>query len=123
MIRKVSDRQTPGMTLSDRLGCAVLSGLFGALYAGLMILATVQLGFPLEYMTTLKWTTGGFALLGFVMGPFVGDVCGAILYFFWGLFEGLDPDGRTRPPYSAGRFLLGVFGIGCVTGLVLFMAG
>ena len=110
------------MTLGDRLASACLSGIFGVVYAGLMILASAPLGFSLDFFHTFVIAATAFALIGFFMGPFVGDVLGGLLFFFWGLFEGLDGSGSSGRSVSADRFLRGIFLIGLVTGLVLWLA-
>ena len=81
----------PTLTLTDRLACLALGAMFGALYGlvlGFFALLVPDAGSP-EIISFVMVTAVVFAVLGFVVGPFVGDLIAAALHFLLVLF-GLD---------------------------------
>lgn len=77
------------MRLLDRLGCAFLGALFGALW-GLILAIGAGYFTDGHFQTDLLLTSiASFAALGMLLGPVVGDVIGVMLHFVYGLFAGV----------------------------------
>jgi hypothetical protein len=77
----------PKLTLSDRFVCALVGAVFGALYG--VVIALIVAGntdgiFSIAYVKT---TSLVFAVLSFIIGPFIGDVFAAVIHFLVALFS------------------------------------
>jgi hypothetical protein len=74
------------LSLFDRVACAVLGAMFGALYGAIigLIVGSSEIGIAVS--AYVKTTCIVFAILGFAIGPFVGDVIAAVLHFLLGIF-------------------------------------
>ena len=103
----------PTLTFADRLACLVLGVIFGAAYG--VVIGCFMLIPPdgsAEILSYVKVTAVVFAVLGFVVGPFVGDVIAAALHFLLALFA-MDvaylPDRRLGIIWSLFWLGLGTF--------------
>ena len=78
----------PTLTFTDRLACLALGAMFGALYG--LVLGFFALEAPgagsSEIISFVKVTAVVFGVLGFLVGPFVGDLIAAALHFLLALF-------------------------------------
>src|SRR5215475_5011210 len=77
------------MNLIDRLGCALLGVVAGAIYGALL---AVGIGFATtgQFQAIYVWCTAGvFGAFGFIAGPIVGDVIVGTLHVLYGFCAGL----------------------------------
>ncbi|BCL74836.1 hypothetical protein JHS3_05720 [Jeongeupia sp. HS-3] len=113
--------ENPG--LSERLSYALLGALFGAIYG---VMLAVLLAWLLSSGTTLLATvlasTGMFAVLGFVRGPVIGDLVGALAWFWYGVFSAFSSYTLELPAQDTGRVLKTLFYVGLATGMLVWLA-
>src|SRR3954451_16793845 len=109
----------------DRLVCAFFGAAFGLPYGGLLALLALALTrgeFSVAYIVA---TVIVFAVLGFLIGPFIGDVVAAVLHFIVGLFTGavgVEGIAADLEPRESG-LMNSLFWFGVGTGFVaLFIA-
>ena len=103
----------PKLSLFDRVACAALGAMFGVIYGAIIgiIVASAETGIAIS--AYVKTTCIVFAILGFVVGPFVGDVIAAVVHFLLAIFAldvGYLPDRRLGLIWSlfwlgAGTFI------------------
>jgi len=110
----------------DRFACASIGAAFGLPYGGLLALLALAVTHGrsgIAYVVLV--TVAVFAILGFVIGPFIGDVVAAVLHFIVGLFTGLTgTEGVAENLEPEGSGLMNSlfwFGVGTAV-VVLFVA-
>jgi len=113
------------LSFADRLACALLGAFFGAIYGSLLAVAVAWVTdghFRSEY---LWYGVAVFAAMGFVTGPFVGDILGDLIHVVYGLFAGILSGGAIAyvdPEPRASGWLRTFFLLGFGTGLVMYFA-
>ena len=81
----------------ERLVCAIIGAIFGALYGAIIGLIVSYYGGTAWNIDYVKSTAIVFAVLGLLVGQFIGDVIAAVLHFLFGaatVEAGQVPDSR-----------------------------
>ncbi|AOY02038.1 hypothetical protein [Jeongeupia sp. USM3] len=107
------------LDLGDRLVSAGLAGLFGAFYG---LLLTWLLAAPVSLPAMISASAALFALIGFIRGPVVGDLIGALAHFWYGVFNGFSDYTPDTPPRDTARTLKTLFYFGFATGALVWLA-
>ena len=111
------------LSFSDRVACALLGAVFGALYSCLIAVVVAWFTdghFRSEY---LWFGVGVFGATGFFTGPFVGDIIGDLSHVVYGFFSGIvgGPIVAVDQESTGSRWLRSLFLLGFGTGLVLYL--
>ncbi|GHD58026.1 hypothetical protein [Jeongeupia chitinilytica] len=123
MTARRTDPGEPPLDFGDRLACAALGGLFGALYGLLLALLLMWLfAGRISLGTTIAGSAALFAVIGFIRGPVVGDLLGALAHFWYGIFNGLADYTPDTPPHDTERTLKTLFYFGFATGALIWLA-
>jgi hypothetical protein len=102
----------PKLSLVDRLVCLVIGAVFGAAYGAVIGIIVASPSTGIDIGAYVKVTCAVFAVLGFVVGPFLGDLIAAVLHFLLAIFAfdvGYLPDRRLGVVASLFWLGLGTF--------------
>jgi hypothetical protein len=118
-------RDGPNVKLIDRLACAFLGLVSGAIYGTVLAIVVGFLTTGQIHALYVWCTSGVFATIGFVWGPKVGDVIVGTIHLVYGLaagfFSGAAGTSIDPEPQASGVWrTLFIFGLG--TGFAAFLA-
>lgn len=111
------------LSFSDRIACALLGAVFGALYSCLIAVVVAWFTdghFRSEYL----WVgVGVFGVTGFVTGPFVGSIIGDLSHLLYGFFSGIVGGSIATIDQEStdSKWLRSLFLVGFGTGLMLVL--
>ena len=109
------------LALLDRLACAFFGAVFGVLYGAFLALLVVAITRGEMSIAVVIATAAVFGLLGFAIGPFIGDVVAATFHFLIGLFTGGAAIGGVPGPVPQRSSLMNSlfwFGVGTAIAIV-----
>jgi MFS family permease len=112
---------TPEDTLIERVLTMILGGFCGLVY-GFLIAVLVGLVTDQFSGRIVGWSTGVFAVAGFVYGNIIMEALLGLLHFFVGLANGLTENERFEPEREAEPHLRAFALVGFFTGLIILVA-
>lgn len=110
------------LTLIDRTIFLCFGAVIGLIYGALMAVATF---FTSEIWAPqiVSWSTGVFAVLGFISGGFVGEAFLLLIHLLWGLLSGYAMRQPNDDEVVNKGYLGAILLIGFGTGLALVLSG